>query len=117
VSRWSVNIFDAPFVTATLVSVNVTAHPLSHIFPTERSECCTNPGMIWACLAACDYEGRLKVAVYVDAMVAPFGRHTFNGVSVSNLFINWALASSKCAVHPESKRAVDCDCGDGVQFR
>jgi hypothetical protein len=55
--------------------------------------------------------------VCVDAMVDPFGRHTSNGVSVSNLFVHLALASRKCAVHPESKRAVDCDCGEGVQFR
>jgi hypothetical protein len=65
----------------------------------------------------CGNEGRFKVAVCVDAMVAPFGRCTSNGVSVSNLFIHWALAIRQCAVHPESKRAVDYDCGDGVQFR
>jgi hypothetical protein len=50
-------------------------------------------------------------------MVAPFGRCTSNGFSLSNLFLHWALGSSKCAVYPDSKSAFDCDCVDGVQFR
>jgi hypothetical protein len=116
-SRWQVKIVVAPFVTDTFVDVNATAQPLSHICPTDISYCRANPVRMWACLAACGNDSRYKVAVCVDATVALFGRHNYNGVSVSNLFVHWALASRKCAVHPESKRSVYCDCGDGVQFR
>jgi hypothetical protein len=37
-SRWPFKIVVVPFFTATFVAVNVTAQPLSHIFPTESSE-------------------------------------------------------------------------------
>jgi hypothetical protein len=116
-SRWSVKIIVAPFFTATFVAVNITAQPLSHIYPTDISECWSNPGIIWAFLDAFSNEGRFKVTVCVDEMVALFGRRTSKVVSGSTLFIHWALASRKCAVQPESKRAVDFNCGDGVQFR
>jgi hypothetical protein len=112
-SRWPVKIVYAPFVTVTFVAVNVKAQPLSHIFPTESSECWAKPGRICACLAACGKDGRFNVAVCVDATVTPLGRRTSKGVSESNL----ASARRKCAVHPESKIAVDCDGGDGVKFR
>jgi hypothetical protein len=76
-------------------------------------------GYIFACLAACGKEGIFNVAVCVEAMVAPLGRHTSNGIHASTLFVHLALANNKCAVHPESKRAVDFDDGDGdgVKFR
>jgi hypothetical protein len=116
-TRWPVKIIYSPFLTVTLVAVNVTAQPMSHIFPTESSECWDKPGRIYAFLAACGNKGRFNVALCVDAMVAPLGRHTSKGVSANNLFLHLALARRKCAVHPESKRAVDCDDGDGVKFR
>jgi hypothetical protein len=42
-------------------------------------------------------------------MVAPLGRRTSKGVYASTLFVHLALANRKCAVHPMSKIAVDCD--------
>jgi hypothetical protein len=65
--------------------------------------------MIWACLDAFVNEGRSKVAVCVDAMVAPFGRRTSNGVFVSTLLLQWALAINKFEVQPYYKMAVECD--------
>jgi hypothetical protein len=62
---------------------------------------------------ACGNEGIFNVAVYVEAMVAPLYRHTSEGVSASTFFVNLVLANNKNALHPESKRAVDCDGGDG----
>jgi hypothetical protein len=50
-------------------------------------------------------------------MMAPLGRRTSKGVYASTLFVHLVLANKKCAVHPESKRAVDCDGGDGVKSR
>jgi hypothetical protein len=50
------------------------------------------------------------VAGCVDVIVSPFGRRTANGVVVDLLLEHLASARRKCAVHPESKSAVD---GDG----
>jgi hypothetical protein len=47
-----------------------------------------------------------KVAVWVDVIVSPFGRHTANGVVVDFLLEHLAFSKRKCTVHPESKRAV-----------
>jgi hypothetical protein len=38
-SRWPVKIFVAQFFTVTFVDMNVMAQPLSHIYPTDSSEC------------------------------------------------------------------------------
>jgi hypothetical protein len=113
VSRWPVKIVDPPFLTVSFVAVNVTAQPLSHIFPTDSSECWDDPGRICACLAACGKEGIFNVAVCLEAIVAPLGRRTSKGVPASTFCVHLASANKKCAVHPESKRAVDCDGGDG----
>jgi hypothetical protein len=51
-SRSPVNIVDSPFVTVNFVAVNVMEQTLSHIWPTESSECWANPGRICACLDA-----------------------------------------------------------------
>jgi hypothetical protein len=106
----SVKMVDSTFVTIAFEAVNVTEHPLSHICPTESSECCANPGRICAFLAACDKEGILNVVVCVEVIVSPFGRRTDNGLAVDFLLEHLALSRRKCAVHPESKSAVD---GDG----
>jgi hypothetical protein len=50
-------------------------------------------------------------------MVAPLGRRTSKVVAASNLCVRLASAKRKYAMHPESKRAVDCDGGDGLKFR
>jgi hypothetical protein len=113
-SRWPVKIVDPPFVTATFVAVNVTAQPLSHIFPTERSECWDKPGRICAFLAACGKTGRFNVAVCVDAMVAPLGRHTSKGISASTLFVHFALARRKCAVNPKEQLIVMVGMGSSL---
>jgi hypothetical protein len=115
-SRSPVNIADSPFMTVTFIALNVTAQPLSHIWPTDISECWANPGRICAILAACGKEGILNVAVCVDAMMAPLGIRTSKGLSAIILFVHLALANRKCAVHPESKRAADFDGWDGVKF-
>jgi hypothetical protein len=59
---------------ATLSAVNVMAHPLSHIHPTDKRECWAKPGNIWACMDVVGKDGRSKLTVCVDAMTAPFGR-------------------------------------------
>jgi hypothetical protein len=38
-SLWPFKIVVTPFVTANLVAVNVTVQLMSHIFPTDSSEC------------------------------------------------------------------------------
>jgi hypothetical protein len=50
-------------------------------------------------------------------MVSPLGSLTAKGVSVGILFEHLVLAKRKCAVHPASKREVDCDGMDGVKLR
>jgi hypothetical protein len=50
-------------------------------------------------------------------MVSPLGSLTAKVVGVGILFENLALAKRKCVVHPESKRAVDCDGMDEVKLR
>jgi hypothetical protein len=50
-------------------------------------------------------------------MVLPLGSLTAIGVAVGILFEYLALAKRKCAVYPESKRAVDYDGMDGVKLR
>jgi hypothetical protein len=83
---------------------------LSHICTTETNECCANRGRICACPAACGKEGIFNIVVCVDVIVSPFGRRTANGVVVDFLLEHLAFARRKCAMHPESKSAVD---GDG----
>jgi hypothetical protein len=63
-----------------------------------------------ACIAAFGKEGIVKVAVWVDVMVSPFGRRTANGVVVAFLLEHLVFARRKCDVHPDSKSAVH---GDG----
>jgi hypothetical protein len=50
-------------------------------------------------------------------MMSPLVSLTAKGVAVDILFEHLALAKIKCAVHPESKRAVDCDGMDGLKLR
>jgi hypothetical protein len=104
-SRFPVKIVTAPFVTATLFAVNVTAQPLSHICPTESSELWANPGRIWACLAAIGKEGKSKVEGCVDAMMAPFGRRTSNGDCASNFSCNdhWISRNVQFNLVPRGK--------------
>ena len=116
-SRVPVRTVLLPFVTVTSVALNVTEHPLSHIWPTDSNECWAKPGSIWARRANEGNEGIFNVAVCVDAIVSPFGRRTSNGVLVGCLFEQLALANRKCAVHPESNSAVHDDGCDGVKFR
>jgi hypothetical protein len=75
-------------MTATLFAVNITAHPLSRICPTESGEFWAKPGSIWACLSAVGNEGRSKVAVCVDAMTAPFDRWNSKEDYASCLFLS-----------------------------
>jgi hypothetical protein len=50
-------------------------------------------------------------------MVSPLGSITAKCVSVGILFEHLALAKKKCAVHPESNSAVDCNGMDGVKLK
>jgi hypothetical protein len=38
-SHWPIYIVVATFLAATFFAVNITAQPMSHIFPTESSDC------------------------------------------------------------------------------
>jgi hypothetical protein len=112
-----VKIVSLPFVTATCVALNMTEHPLSHIWPTDSNESWANPGRICACRADDGKEGIFKVAVCVDVKVSPLCRRTSNGVVVGCLSEHLAFANRKFVVHPESKSAVHDDGCDGVKFR
>jgi hypothetical protein len=57
------------------------------------------------------------VAVCVDAMTAPFRRQTSKGDSANYFPLQLALATGKCPVQSDSKRAVEFDCRDGIQFK
>jgi hypothetical protein len=70
-----------------------------------------------ACISVCGKEGIFNVVVYVEVMVSPLCSIIAKGVAVGFLFEHLALAKRKCAVHPESKSAVDCDGMDGVKLR
>jgi hypothetical protein len=70
-----------------------------------------------ACLAVCGKEGIFNVAVCIEVMVYPLCSLTAKGVAVGILFEHLALVKRKCAVHHESKSAVDCDGMDGVKLR
>jgi hypothetical protein len=81
-----VKIISAPCLMATLFAVNVRAHPLSHICPTESREC--DPihvvyGLVWLS----GKEGISKVEVCVDTMNAPFDRRTSKGGCASCVFL------------------------------
>jgi hypothetical protein len=117
VSRVPVKIVLLPFITVTCVALNVTEHPLSHIWPTDSNECWANPGRMCARRADGGNEGIFKVAVCVDVIVSPLGRCTSNGVVVGCFSEQLALAKRKCAVHPESNSAVHDDGCDGVKLR
>jgi hypothetical protein len=73
--------------------------------------------MMCACLAVLGKEGIFNVAVCVEVMVSPLGSLTAKGVAVGFLSEHLALAKRKCAVHPESKSAVDGDGMDGLKLR
>jgi hypothetical protein len=113
----SVKIVSLPFVTVTCVALNVTEHPLSHIWPTDSNECWANPGRICTRRADDGKEGLFRASVCVDGIVSPLGRRTSNGLAVGCLSEHLAFANRKCAVHPESKSAVHDDGCDGVKLR
>jgi hypothetical protein len=56
------------------------------------------------------------MSLCVEVMVSPLVSLTSKGVAVGILFEHLALAKIKCAVHPESKSAVECDGMDGVKL-
>jgi hypothetical protein len=57
--------------------------------------------------------GMYNDAIWVDSMVALFGRRTFNGFWDLTLFKHGALINIKWPVHPESNMAVSCGLRSG----
>ena len=60
--------------------VNVTSHPASHSFTTDKSEYAANPDMRCPYLAFAGSCGSASVHVRVDCTVSPLGNDTHIGL-------------------------------------
>ncbi len=88
-----------------LIFMKVTVHPALHIVTTESNKCDARLGITWAAQALARRSGKLRVQVYVDCTLSPFGRQAMRGTVASTMMVAGALVVKKWLLAPESRMA------------
>jgi hypothetical protein len=88
-----------------LILVKVTVHPALQIVTTERRECDTRLGMIWAAWAAGGRSGRLRLHVCIDCTLSSLRRRAMRGAAAGSMLVAGASVVKKWLVALESRMA------------